>query len=83
MAARSRLISDLADQVRRNATGETPAWAAKRHAAVPAELIADMQIWRAATQVGPGDLRPTGPSQIGQFFAALQVRYRQPNEEMR
>jgi hypothetical protein len=30
---------------------------------VPAELIADIQVWRAATQVHPCDLRPTGPSQ--------------------
>jgi hypothetical protein len=30
---------------------------------MPADLIADMQVWRAATQVDPGDLRPTGPPQ--------------------
>jgi conjugative relaxase-like TrwC/TraI family protein len=87
MAARSRLISDLADQVRRNAAGETPAWAAKRHAAVPAELIADMQIWRAATQVGPGDLRPTGPSQIGHasriFQQQLDMRLADTNPDRR
>ena len=59
--ARSRLVAELADQVRSNAEGEAPAWAAVRHALVPAELIADVQVWRAATQVDPGDLRPTGP----------------------
>jgi hypothetical protein len=30
-----------------------------------AELIADIQVWRAATQVDQGDLRPTGPPQPG------------------
>jgi hypothetical protein len=28
-------------------------------------VIADVQVWRAATQVDPGDLRPTGPPQLG------------------
>ena len=32
---------------------------------MPAELIADVQVWRAATQVDPNDLRPTGPPQLG------------------
>ena len=59
------LVAELADQVRRNAAGEAPAWAAQPHAPVPAELIADMQVWRAATQVDPSDLRPTGPPQLG------------------
>ena len=62
--ARSRLVAQLADQVRLNAD-EVPAWAAQPHAPVPAELIADMQVWRAATQVDPSDLRPTGPLQLG------------------
>jgi conjugative relaxase-like TrwC/TraI family protein len=38
---------------------------AEAHAAVPAELIADIQVWRAATQVDPSDQRPTGPLQLG------------------
>ena len=59
--ARSRLVAQLADQVRSNAEGEAPAWAAVRRNLVPAELIADVQLWRAATQVDPIDLRPTGP----------------------
>jgi len=32
----------------------------KRHTAVPAKLIADIQVWRAATQIDPSDLRPSG-----------------------
>ena len=69
--ARSRLVAQLADQVRSNTEGETPAWAAVRRALVPAELTADVQVWRAATQVDPIDLRPTGPPQLdnaAQFF---------------
>jgi hypothetical protein len=60
--ARSRLVIQLADQVRLTADGV--GWA-ESHAAVPAELIADVQVWRAATQVDPSDLRPTGPLQLG------------------
>jgi hypothetical protein len=63
--ARSHLVAELADQVRLNAAAEAPAWAAQLHAPVPAELIADVQVWRAATQVDPGDLRPTGAGQLG------------------
>ena len=61
MDARSRLVTQLADQVRLTADGV--GW--EHHAAVPAELIADVAVWRAATQVDPGDLRPTGPLQVG------------------
>ena len=70
--ARSRLVAQLADQVRLNAAGEAPAWAALPHALVPAELIADVQVWRAATQVDPSDLRPTGPPQLGNAARIFQ-----------
>ena len=33
-------------------------WAGQPPAALPAELIGDVQVWRAATQVDPSDLRP-------------------------
>jgi hypothetical protein len=46
LCARSRLVSDLADQVRINAAGEAPAWAEQRHVAVPAELMAGVQVRR-------------------------------------
>ena len=39
---------------------------------MPAELIADMQVWRAATQVDPSDLRPTGPPQLGHAARIFQ-----------
>ena len=72
--ARSRLVAQLADQVRSNAEGEAPAWAAVRRALVPAELIADVQVWRAATQVDPIDLRPTGPPQLDNAARSFQQR---------
>jgi conjugative relaxase-like TrwC/TraI family protein len=70
--ARSELVAELADQVRLSTEGEAPAWAAQPHALVPAELIADVQVWRAATQVDPGDLRPTGPPQLGRAARVFQ-----------
>ena len=55
LGTRSRLVIQLADQIR--LTAGSAEWAGQPHAAVPAEL----QVWRAATQVEPSDLRPTGP----------------------
>jgi hypothetical protein len=72
LAGRSHLIAELTDQVRLNVAGKAPPWAAKRRAAVPAELIADIQVWRAATQVDPSDLRPTGPLQLGRASRVFQ-----------
>jgi hypothetical protein len=84
--ARSQLVAKLADQVRRTAAAEAPAWAAQPQTPVPAELIADLQVWRAATQVDPNDLqvwraatqvdpndlRPTGPPQLGRAARIIQ-----------
>jgi hypothetical protein len=72
--ARSRLVAQLADQVRSNAEGEALAWAAVRRALVPAELIADVQVWRAAIQVDPTDLRPTGPPQLDNAARSFRQR---------
>jgi hypothetical protein len=69
--ARSQLVAELAEQVRGNAADQAPAWATQ-HYAVTAELIADIQVWRAATQVEPSDLRPTGPAQSGYAAQAFQ-----------
>src|SRR5829696_6094112 len=68
----SDLVAQLADQVRINTGGEAPAWAAHRHASTPAELIADVQVWRAAAQVDSSDVRPTGPPQLGHATQAWQ-----------
>ena len=70
--ARSQLVAELADQVHLNTSDEAPAWAAQRHASVPAELMADIQVWRAATQIDPSDLRPTGPRQLGSAARIFQ-----------
>jgi hypothetical protein len=72
--ARSHLVAELATQVRSNTAGDAPTWAAVRRALAPTELIADIQIWRAATQIDPSDLRPTGPPQLGQATRAWQQR---------
>jgi conjugative relaxase-like TrwC/TraI family protein len=72
--ARSQLVAQLADQVRGNAAAEAPAaWVAARpHAVLSAELIADIQVWRAATQVEPSDLRPTAAPQLGNAARLVQ-----------
>jgi hypothetical protein len=70
--ARSQLVTELADQVHLNTSDKAPAWAARRHAPLPAELIADIQVWRAATQIDPSDLRPTGPPQLGRAARIFQ-----------
>jgi hypothetical protein len=70
--ARADLVTELADQVRVNAAAETPAWATQSQLPVPAELITDLHVWRAATQVDPSDLRPTGPRQLGRAARAWQ-----------
>jgi hypothetical protein len=72
LKARSQLVAELADQVRGDAAGESPAWAAQPHVSVPAELIADIQVWRAAIQADPSDLRPTGPLQLGNATRIFQ-----------
>jgi conjugative relaxase-like TrwC/TraI family protein len=72
LRARSQLVAELADQVRGNPAAATPALAAQRHAPMPAKLIGDIQVWRAATQVDPSDLRPTGPLQLGRATRVFQ-----------
>ena len=44
----------------------------KRHTAVPAKLIADIQVWRAAIQIDPSDLRPPGHPQLGRATRIFQ-----------
>jgi hypothetical protein len=77
--ARSDLVAQLADEVRRSCAADPPAWATQRHTLLPAELIADVQVWRAATQIHPCDLRPTGPSQLG---GATRIFQQQLNKRL-
>jgi hypothetical protein len=83
LTARAHLVAQLAGQVRLNAAAEAPAWAGQPHAPVPAELIADVQVWRAATQVNPGDLRPPWRPQLGYagrtFQRQLDMRLAAPD----
>jgi hypothetical protein len=72
LAARAQLITDLADQVR--AYSEAPTWAAEHDRVLPPDLITDLQVWRAAMQVEPADLRPTGPEQRSVLARTWQHR---------
>ena len=63
LAARARLITDLADQVRTTGQVAAQVWMVERRCQPPADLVAEIQLWRAAMQVEPADLRPTGPMQ--------------------
>jgi predicted membrane protein len=58
LAARARLIIDLADQIR--ASSEAATWAAEQDRVLPAGLITDLQVWRAAMQVEAADLGQPG-----------------------
>ena len=58
--ARSHVVAELADQVRLNAEAEASAWAAEPNAHMPAELIADVRVWRAATRADAGELQSPG-----------------------
>lgn len=64
--ARQQLVRDLAGQVRDDAmTAETrPAWLAGTGRAAP-ELVADIEMWRAAHAVEPADTCPTGDRRGG------------------
>ena len=58
------LVVALANHVRATVvdTG-VPEWASQRRTTVPSHVVAEVQVWRAATQVNPDDRRPTGPTQ--------------------
>ncbi|NLH69123.1 MAG: relaxase domain-containing protein [Brooklawnia sp.] len=62
----SRQVTDLTAQVRRQASQETapPAWTRIGDQQPDPDLLAAIEVWRAAMQVDPADTRPTGPPQI-------------------
>jgi DNA primase catalytic core len=64
--ARQQLVRDLAGQVRDDAMAAEaqPAWLAGTRRAA-SELVADIEVWRAAHAVEPGDSRPTGDRRGG------------------
>jgi hypothetical protein len=71
------LITDLADQVRTAERADTPYWAVERRFLPSADLVAEVQVWRAATHVQPADLRPTGPKQPCLLARTWQLRLEQ------
>jgi DNA primase catalytic core len=65
LPSRFALVATLANQVKAAASeNEPPEWATQRRAAVSNRVVAEVQVWRAATQVSPDDRRPTGPVQL-------------------
>jgi hypothetical protein len=61
LGARARLITDLADQIRTAERAGAPSWAVERRFLPSADLIADIQVWRAATQVRQPTCGQPGP----------------------
>lgn len=76
LAARHTLVTRLADDVRRQvATEDTaPAWATPLDPAPLPDVIADIELWRAAHHVPDTDLRPTGAPQRHLVEARAQHR---------
>ncbi|MGY2011974.1 AAA family ATPase [Nocardia gipuzkoensis] len=67
LAARARIVTELAGQIRTAATGFTPAtaplWARPLIGADPG-LLSDLAVWRAAAHVDNLDRRPAGPARF-------------------
>ena len=74
LAARARLVIDLADQVRTTERADAPCWAVERRFLPSADLVAEIQVWRAAMQVQPADVRPTGPIRSSLLARTWQLR---------
>ncbi|GAA2469045.1 MobF family relaxase [Terrabacter carboxydivorans] len=74
LTRRAELVSTLADQVRAAAATHTPAWVTYTPGRRDPGVLADVQVWRAATQVPDSDRRPTGPPQLQKAAALWQRR---------
>ncbi|MBA2694640.1 MAG: AAA family ATPase, partial [Actinobacteria bacterium] len=73
LAARAQRVTALAEDVAEHAvTAPTPAWAAQGTARPTDEVLAKVAVWRAATQVEPTDLHPTGPAHASKAAATYQ-----------
>nr|WP_300144448.1 MobF family relaxase [Propionicimonas sp.] len=66
LGQRHQLVTDLTDQVRQQARDATtdPGWVPAGTRRPPADVIIDVEVWRAAMQVAATDTRPTGPAQL-------------------
>jgi hypothetical protein len=76
LGARYELVERLAADVRTNAeqAGHTPGWARALVEPPSPEIVAQIELWRAAHQVPDNDLRPTGPAQHHLVEARSQHR---------
>jgi DNA primase catalytic core len=74
LRARQTLIRDLADQIRNHHAEVTPVWVTSLASAPPDSLIAEVEVWRAATGVPSTDLSPTGERQHASAAARYQHR---------
>ncbi|WP_298747086.1 MobF family relaxase [uncultured Serinicoccus sp.] len=73
LSERADLVRDLAEQVSEESRdADTPSWARQGTQRPEPELLARVQVWRAANQVEDTDLRPTGPRQIAKAHALHQ-----------
>ena len=65
----------LAEQVREQAltAAEDPAWVPAGVRRPSPEVIADVEVWRAAMQIDATEMRPTGPAQLSK--AALDYQH--------
>ncbi|WP_280428169.1 MobF family relaxase [Nocardia brasiliensis] len=64
LAARARIVTDLANQIHADAAAWTPATAPPWARAFPGtdrQLVQELAVWRASLHVDDRDLRPTGP----------------------
>jgi DNA primase catalytic core len=65
LAARARMVAELANRVRRSAGADRlPLWVGDDRGQPPTRLIEDIEVWRAAMGVNPDNQRPTGPIQL-------------------
>lgn len=75
LAARAGLVDELAEQVRADAlSADKPVWGQAIAGTPSANLIADIEVWRAAHKTDPADTRPLGEPVHG--LAQLRVQRR-------
>jgi DNA primase catalytic core len=73
LTARADLIRQLTQEIR-NQHDHLPAWVSAGASTPPSDVIADVEVWRAATGTPDSDLRPTGERQHSTAAARYQRR---------